>query len=91
LLVALAAGAHTLFCEATFAAADEEQARSTKHLTARACAEVAAAAGVKQLCPFHFSRRYEHTPEVLCEELGAVFPHLLLPRTLQASCAVNGS
>jgi ribonuclease BN (tRNA processing enzyme) len=81
-LIPLASGAHTLFCEASFATADAEQARSTKHLTARACAQTSAAAGVQQLCPFHFSRRYEQAPKPLCAELGAAFPNLLPPRAL---------
>ncbi|MDT8386502.1 MAG: Clp1/GlmU family protein, partial [Thiogranum sp.] len=45
-LIELAQQAHTLFCESTFAEADAEQARRTGHLTTRACAEIAAAAGV---------------------------------------------
>jgi ribonuclease BN (tRNA processing enzyme) len=58
-LEALARGAHTLFCEAPFCEADAEQAARTGHLTAKACGEIAAAAAVERLVPFHFSRRYQ--------------------------------
>jgi ribonuclease BN (tRNA processing enzyme) len=56
-LIALAHNAHTLFLEAVFADADVAQARLHGHLTARACGEIAAAAGVSRLVPFHLSRR----------------------------------
>ncbi|MEN8175377.1 MAG: MBL fold metallo-hydrolase, partial [Pseudomonadota bacterium] len=58
-LVALARGAHTLFCESTFLEEHAEQAERTHHLTTRACAQIAEEAGVARLVPFHFSRRYE--------------------------------
>ena len=48
-LADLADGAHTLFCEASFRVADAEQAQRTGHLTTRACAEIATAAGVARL------------------------------------------
>lgn len=70
-LVSLAAGAHTLFCEATFCEADASRAASTGHLTARACGEIAAAAGVHHLVPFHFSRRYEDERERVYREVQA--------------------
>ncbi len=68
-LIELAQQAHILFCESTFAEADVEQARRTGHLTTRACAEIATAAGVARLVPFHFSRRYEHEPARLYDEI----------------------
>lgn len=71
-LADLARGAHTFFCEATFAEADAAQAARTGHLTARACGEIATAAGVARLVPFHFSRRYEHEPERIYAEVAAV-------------------
>ena len=55
-VIALARGAHTLFCESTFREADAAQAARTAHLTTRACAEIAEAAGVARLVPFHFSQ-----------------------------------
>jgi ribonuclease BN (tRNA processing enzyme) len=78
-LVALAAGAHTLFCEATFVQADKSQAINTGHLTARACGEIATAAGVERLVPFHFSRRYEDDPTPVYDEVRAACPRALAP------------
>ncbi|ROR34956.1 MBL fold metallo-hydrolase [Inmirania thermothiophila] len=72
-LVALAQGAHTLVCEAAFLEADRAQAEATGHLTARACGEIAAAAAVARLLPFHFSRRYEDRPEAVYDEVRAAF------------------
>ncbi|MBA1146336.1 hypothetical protein H0Z60_04620 [Ectothiorhodospiraceae bacterium WFHF3C12] len=73
-LTALARGAHTLVCESPFLARDGEQARYTGHLTARACGEIAAAAGVKQLLPFHFSPRYEADPDAVYAEVARACP-----------------
>lgn len=70
-LVALAGGSHTFFCEAGFCEADAERARRTGHLTARACGEIAAAAKVERLVPFHFSRRYEPDASRLYSEVRA--------------------
>jgi ribonuclease BN (tRNA processing enzyme) len=77
-LVGLARGAQALICEAGFSAADAAQARRTGHLTARACGEIAAAAGVERLVPFHFSRRYESSPGVLYAEAEAAFGGVVL-------------
>lgn len=79
-LLGLAAGAHTFFCEATFLTQDREQAQRTGHLTARACGEIARAAGVRFLIPFHFSRRYEDEPWRLYEEIAAVCPQTVVPK-----------
>ena len=57
-LQTLAEGADLFFCEATFCLADRNQAADTRHLTTSACAEIAMAAGVDRLVPFHFSKRY---------------------------------
>jgi len=70
-LAAHARGADALICEATFLAADADQARRTQHLTARACGEIAAAAGVGRLVPFHFSKRYDGAPRLVYAEVGA--------------------
>lgn len=70
-LVDLARCAHTFFCEAAFCEADAERARRTGHLTARACGEIAAAAGAARLAPFHFSRRYEPDASLLYREVRA--------------------
>jgi ribonuclease BN (tRNA processing enzyme) len=79
-LVGLARNAHTLFLEAVFIEADRANARRHGHLTARACGEIAAAAGVSRLVPFHLSRRYASDPQVLFEELEAACGCVVLPR-----------
>jgi ribonuclease BN (tRNA processing enzyme) len=58
-----------LVCEAPFIDADTGQARRTQHLTARACGEIAAAARVQRLVPFHFSKRYESRPDAVYAEV----------------------
>ena len=78
-LVDLARGAHTFFCEAGFTTANHARAAATRHLTAQAATEIARAAGVERLAPFHFSRRYERYPSPLWAELQtAVGPVTLL-------------
>jgi len=72
-----AAGASVLFCEAAFLNADMEQARRTGHLTARGCGEIARAAAVGWLVPFHISRRYESRPETVVAEVRRAFPRVL--------------
>jgi ribonuclease Z len=81
-VVALARGAHTLFCEATFREADVERAARTAHLTTRACGEIATVAGVARLVPFHFSRRYEKDPAPVYEEIAAVCPQVVVPKSM---------
>jgi ribonuclease BN (tRNA processing enzyme) len=82
-LIALARNAHTFICEAPFIEADAEQASRTGHLTARACGEIAAAAGVARLVPFHFSRRYTDNPQQLYEEINAACACLVAPKSLE--------
>ncbi len=79
-LIRLAKGAHTFFCEATFVEADADKAAGTGHLTARACGEIATAAGVEHLVPFHFSRRYEDEPERVYDEVRAVCSRVVVPK-----------
>jgi ribonuclease BN (tRNA processing enzyme) len=81
-IVELARGAHTLFCEAAFCETEVGQARATGHLTARACGEIAAEAGVGQLVPFHLSRRYERQPEIVLREVVAAFERIMVPDPL---------
>ncbi len=81
-LVGLARGAHTLFCESTFIEADAGHAERTAHLTTRACAEIAEAAGVARLVPFHFSRRYEKDPAAVYAEIAAACRAVVVPETL---------
>jgi ribonuclease Z len=75
-LLSLAHGAEVLFCEASFREDQTEQARRTGHLTARACGEIAAATGVGQLVPFHFSRRHVEDVGELYAEIRRRFPRL---------------
>jgi ribonuclease Z len=63
--------ADVLICESPFVAADSAQAERTQHLTARACGEIAAAARVGRLIPFHFSKRYDGRPDAVYAELVA--------------------
>jgi len=78
-LVELARGAHSLFCESTFMLAHEEQARRTRHLTTRACAEIANLAGVRYLLPFHFSRRYVNNVNAVYSELAGFCANTVTP------------
>lgn len=78
-LIALADGAHTLFCEAPFLQEDAEPARLSGHLTTTACAEIANAAEVHHLIPFHFSRRYEARPGDVYAEIATLCPNVVLP------------
>jgi ribonuclease BN (tRNA processing enzyme) len=75
----LAAGAHTLFCEASFREADAAQATRTGHLTTRACGEIARRAAVERLVPFHFSRRYEDDLAPVYDEIRGAFPRTVTP------------
>jgi len=78
-LTTLAQGAHTLFCEAVFLERDRAQALNTGHLTARACGEIATAAGVERLVPFHLSRRYQDSPQAVYDEVRAGCPRTMAP------------
>lgn len=69
----LANGADLFFLESRFAAADEALARDRAHLTTRAAGEIARAAGVRRLEPFHFSPRYEGAEEAMLAEVDAAF------------------
>lgn len=79
-VIDLAQGAQVLFCEATFLERDRAQAGRTGHLTTSACAEIANAAVVDHLVPFHFSRRYEDSPWEVYQEIAAICPRTVLPK-----------
>jgi ribonuclease BN (tRNA processing enzyme) len=81
-VIELARSAHTLFCESTFCEAEADQAMRTAHLTTRACAEIAEDAGVARLVPFHFSRRYEETPDAVYAEIAAACRAVAVPETV---------
>lgn len=81
-LVALAQHAHTFFCEAPFMEAESDHATRNGHLTTRACGEIASAAEVAHLVPFHFSRRYSDDPQPLYEEIERYCPRVIAPHSL---------
>lgn len=68
-LIALAHNAHTLFCETAFTRTDKAKADANQHLTTAAAVDIARLAGVEYLVPFHFSKRYEHNPGMVYDEL----------------------
>ncbi|HEU4618203.1 MAG TPA: Clp1/GlmU family protein [Gammaproteobacteria bacterium] len=72
-LAELARGGDVFFCEATFCSENADKAERTGHLTAGACGEIAAAARVLRLAPFHFSKRYEGDASAVYREIGAAF------------------
>ncbi|MCW8329068.1 MBL fold metallo-hydrolase [Photobacterium sp. SDRW27] len=76
-LITLAHHADTLICEAAFSRDDHFRGINNGHLTTTACGEIAAAADVEQLMPFHFSRRYEGDPEKLFREIEEIFPRIV--------------
>jgi len=88
-LIELARHAHTFFCEAPFMEADVDHASRNGHLTTRACGEIASAAGVARLVPFHFSRRYAYQPLSLYEEIERYRPQLLTPKSMSVPAAIN--
>jgi len=72
-LIRFAQNAHTFFCEAAFTRAHKARADASCHLTADACGEIAKAANVGQLVPFHFSKRYDGDPGLIYEEVRSIF------------------
>ena len=80
-LTVLARDAHTFFCEAAFIEADTGQAERSGHLTSLACGEIAHGAGVERLVPFHFSRRYEHDPLQVYNEVKRSCGQVALPKS----------
>lgn len=80
---ALARGADLLVCEAAFLHEDVDLARERSHLTARQAGEIARAAGVQRLAPFHLSPRYQGREREFLDEAADAFggPVLRLPPT----------
>lgn len=68
-LVELARDCDLFFCEAPYCLKDEKLAKANGHLTTLACGELASAAQVKRLVPFHFSKRYEGQAEAVYREI----------------------
>ena len=69
----LAREADTFFVEATFSAADRDLAQARAHLNTTAAGEIARAANVRRLEPFHFSPRYEGEEDRMLDEVYAAF------------------
>jgi ribonuclease Z len=72
-VIGLVQGADLLFIEAAFAAADAAIAADRAHLTTAAAGEIARAAGVRRVEPFHFSPRYAGEDERMMREVTASF------------------
>jgi ribonuclease Z len=72
-IVDLTRDADILFLEASFAAEHKEQALERAHLTTTAAGEIARAAGVRRIEPFHFSPRYEGEEERMIGEVMRAF------------------
>ncbi|WP_375465370.1 MBL fold metallo-hydrolase [uncultured Methylobacterium sp.] len=72
-ILALAAGADTLFIEAVFTQADRAAAERTHHLTAGRAGALARAAGARRAVPFHHSARYGDDPGALIGEFHAAY------------------
>ena len=84
--------AHTFFCEARFIEADAKQAARTGHLTTRACGEIATAAEVARLVPFHFSQRYADRLQQIYDEVHAACSRVVMPPSfLQQTAVTNHS
>jgi ribonuclease Z len=62
-----------LLIEATFAAADQALAAARAHLTTAAAGEIARAAKVRRVEPFHFSPRYADREAAMLAEVEAAF------------------
>lgn len=72
-VLALAADAHLLAIEATFAHADLTRALERNHLTAHLAGSLGRQAKAARLLLFHHSPRYARTPALLAEEAAAAF------------------
>jgi ribonuclease Z len=72
-IIRLVRGADLLFIEAAFAQADVDLAADRAHLTTAAAGQIARAAGVRRIEPFHFSSRYEGEEARLMDEVMTAF------------------
>ncbi len=72
-IVKLGQNADLLFIEAAFAQADAALASERAHLTTRAAGQIARAAAVRRVEPFHFSARYSGEETRMLEEVMSAF------------------
>jgi ribonuclease Z len=72
-ITSLVRNADLLFIEAAFAEADFALAAERAHLTTAAAGQIARAAGVRRVEPFHFSPRYTGEEERMLNEVTAAF------------------
>jgi len=79
ILARLARRAYAFFCEAGFLEADKRYAEQSGHLTTHGCGEIALAADVEILVPFHFSRRYEMKPLEIYDEVKTSCSRVQVP------------
>ena len=91
-IVDLARDAHLFVCEAAFLESDRTLADARSHLTARRAGELARAAGVRRLAPFHLSPRYERREAELFREAADAFggPVVRLPTGPRRAAAHTG-
>ncbi len=90
-IVDLARGADILFIEAVFAADDRELSRQRGHLSTTAAGEIARAAGVGRVEPFHFSPRYSGEDQRLLDEVERAFRGAMAVHGRRPSPAVEFS
>jgi ribonuclease Z len=72
-IIDLVRGADLLFIEAAFAETDADLAAERAHLTTKAAGEIARAAEVRRVEPFHFSPRYAGQEEQMVAEVTSAF------------------
>ncbi|MGA1839110.1 MAG: ribonuclease Z [bacterium] len=72
-LIPFAKGADYLFCEAAFLERDKDIAMKKHHLTAHQAGLIAKEAGVRKIIPFHFSPRYQDSPDLIYIEAESAF------------------
>ncbi|HEX6851749.1 MAG TPA: MBL fold metallo-hydrolase [Candidatus Polarisedimenticolaceae bacterium] len=77
-IVALARDADLMVCETPFLHEDVAEAARRGHLSARQAGEIARAAGVRRLAPFHVSPRYQGREREVVEEAARAFGGTLL-------------
>jgi len=72
-IIDLVRGADLLYIEAAFSATDATLAAKRVHLTTKAAGEIARAAGVRRVEPFHFSPRHEGEEDRMVAEVMSAF------------------